>query len=1019
MVPVKLELHNFMSYGTHAPVLDFRPIHVACLSGGNGQGKSALLDAMTWAVWGEARKSSGSRKPDDEVLRIGSKRMKVSFTFDVDGARYRVERSYQRSATGKTSRSELEVQAFDTEKQAYVPLTGGSMRETQATIERIVGLDYDTFINSAFLLQGRSDEFTKKRPSERKEILSRILNLDRFERLYARARERALEAKRQVEHLGREIERLTEAVAHEEDWGEEREALEEEIEQLKVQLDAAREREQELARRLAHFEALRREEKSVGRSIEALKAREKQLEKEAGQLAGRIREAEELIAEAETIEREAKEYDELQAERERLDEEQERHRALEKKLAEKERAVAEKRHALEQRLSRLQADRQARSEQLVRCREQFSARPELEKKLRGARAAGRKLAVLQKKVKARRQMEEEITALRQAIHGQREALQGELRALRQRCLRNGRSLPDLEELEGDIERLAARFERRKELEARLEEIQEKGQRRREHLSALEGQRKARQAELREEQEALAAFEGADGEDCPMCGTVLTDGHRTQVLERYRQTIDQLDDEVARSEAQIEKTKKEVKRLRRRYREVRAEQAKLEGVAEKLATAREKREQARAGYNNLKALQKQADELQATLQEEAFAQKERRKLKALEEKLGEFDVDEEALEALRGQAAEEPHYAKRVEELEGIREKKAALEKEIAGLDKKIASVEAALDDGEELSVMTRQIATLRQEVEDTGFDPKHLREVRGRLRERTEAPSRLKDLEHARKNRAEWQAQQKVIEARGEEARKERREHEERKEEIVKELAERELVTQAHRETVEEREKREEALQEKQRHYGQLSQQLKQAKKDRAALKKTRGELSEAKSRRRLYKHLQAAFSKHGIPSLLIEQALPEIEQRANALLERVAEGKMHVRLETLKDKKTGGTKETLEIIITDEQGVPRAYETFSGGEAFRVNFALRLALAQLLAERNGVQVHTLVIDEGFGTQDEEGIENLVEAIHSVKDDFEKILVITHLNELKEAFPVRIEVEKDPALGSTFEMIGV
>jgi len=63
------------------------------------------------------------------------------------------------------------------------------------------------------------------------------------------------------------------------------------------------------------------------------------------------------------------------------------------------------------------------------------------------------------------------------------------------------------------------------------------------------------------------------------------------------------------------------------------------------------------------------------------------------------------------------------------------------------------------------------------------------------------------------------------------------------------------------------------------------------------------------------------------------------------------------------------------------------------------------------------VIDEGFGTQDEEGIERLVEAIQSIREDFAKVLVITHLERLKQAFPVRIEVEKDPATGSTFELV--
>jgi exonuclease SbcC len=216
----------------------------------------------------------------------------------------------------------------------------------------------------------------------------------------------------------------------------------------------------------------------------------------------------------------------------------------------------------------------------------------------------------------------------------------------------------------------------------------------------------------------------------------------------------------------------------------------------------------------------------------------------------------------------------------------------------------------------------------------------------------------------------------------------------------------------------EKALNGLQQRLGNLDAKLEQAESDREALADAREKRKEAAAERQRYKHLRAAFGKHGIPSLIIEETLPDIEERANRILDRLTDGRMHVRLETLKEKKRGGTKETLEIIITDEHGVPRPYETYSGGESFRVNFALRVALAQLLAERSGVRVRTLVIDEGFGTQDESGIERLVEAIQAIREDFAKILVITHLERLKRAFPVRIEVEKDPSVGSTFELVG-
>jgi len=166
------------------------------------------------------------------------------------------------------------------------------------------------------------------------------------------------------------------------------------------------------------------------------------------------------------------------------------------------------------------------------------------------------------------------------------------------------------------------------------------------------------------------------------------------------------------------------------------------------------------------------------------------------------------------------------------------------------------------------------------------------------------------------------------------------------------------------------------------------------------------------------AFGKKGVQAMLIEAAIPEIEQEANALLNQMTDGRMQVRFETQREKVTvkkddNATIETLDIVISDELG-PRNYEMFSGGEAFRVNFAVRIALSKLLARRAGARLQTLVIDEGFGTQDAHGRERLVEAINAVRDQFERILVITHIEELKEMFPVRIDVVKTGGGSSIF-----
>ncbi len=179
-------------------------------------------------------------------------------------------------------------------------------------------------------------------------------------------------------------------------------------------------------------------------------------------------------------------------------------------------------------------------------------------------------------------------------------------------------------------------------------------------------------------------------------------------------------------------------------------------------------------------------------------------------------------------------------------------------------------------------------------------------------------------------------------------------------------------------------------------------------------QLSQTAKEVKVYKDLAQAFGKRGIQALLIESALPEIEAEANELLSRMTDSRMHIKIETQRETKAGNVVETLDIKISDELGT-RNYEMFSGGEAFRINFAIRIALSKLLARRAGARLPTLIIDEGFGTQDSVGIEKLKEAINSIQDDFDKILVITHIEELRDSFPTRINVIKT-ANGSTLEV---
>ena len=189
MIPQRLSVRNFLCYRENVPTLDFQGIHVACLCGQNGHGKSALLDAVTWCLWGEAR-----GKTQDDLISYGADECRVELEFLSRDTSYRVIRS--RSRAGGRRRqgvSDLQFQVLGSD--AAIAITGDHIRETQAKIEQTIGMDYDAFINSAFLLQGRADEFTNKTPADRKAVLSKILGLEAYDRIQERARQRLDEGK--------------------------------------------------------------------------------------------------------------------------------------------------------------------------------------------------------------------------------------------------------------------------------------------------------------------------------------------------------------------------------------------------------------------------------------------------------------------------------------------------------------------------------------------------------------------------------------------------------------------------------------------------------------------------------------------------------------------------------------------------------------------------------------------------------------------------------------------------------
>ncbi|MFO1532808.1 MAG: SbcC/MukB-like Walker B domain-containing protein, partial [Thermoplasmatota archaeon] len=100
------------------------------------------------------------------------------------------------------------------------------------------------------------------------------------------------------------------------------------------------------------------------------------------------------------------------------------------------------------------------------------------------------------------------------------------------------------------------------------------------------------------------------------------------------------------------------------------------------------------------------------------------------------------------------------------------------------------------------------------------------------------------------------------------------------------------------------------------------------------------------------------------------------------------------------------QVFVTDN-GVPYALERFSGGEADLVHLALRLAVSRLLAERGGVELRFLALDEVFGSLDQERRDLVVATLQSLGTLYSQVLVVSHLEGLQETLGHVLRVSED------------
>jgi DNA repair protein SbcC/Rad50 len=187
MRPLRLELKNFTAY-REPQVIDFEDLDLFAITGPIGSGKSSLMDAMTFALYGKTPRV-GNRTV--QLIAQGQPALSVCLDFAVDRRRFRVVRTAGLKATSATIRLE---EWREDQWQSYGD-GADRIRDATRSIETLVGLDYEAFTRSVLLPQGQFQEFLVGDPAQRRSILTELLGLELFERMARRAGEVAREAR--------------------------------------------------------------------------------------------------------------------------------------------------------------------------------------------------------------------------------------------------------------------------------------------------------------------------------------------------------------------------------------------------------------------------------------------------------------------------------------------------------------------------------------------------------------------------------------------------------------------------------------------------------------------------------------------------------------------------------------------------------------------------------------------------------------------------------------------------------
>jgi exonuclease SbcC len=928
-----IEIQNYRRWSSLS--LDLADLGGAVLTGDNGTGKSSIIEAILWALYGVSRSPTV-----DGVVKIGQTDAAVTVIFDAAGERYRVVRKRTTRSRGK---SELDLYRHDGHGPAgevWTPLSGKNLADTQAEIERVLGVSYETLVAASVVQQGDAGRFTRSRPEERRAVLRAVLNLETWKDRARLARERARTEEAQADALARDVEAAPRLEA---EHAEAQAALE----RLAATLTEAQER---LDAATAHVATAREHDTAARAALQAAEARAAERPRLERDLATAREELAALDAERARLEAAARLDDVEQAERNLP--------AARERVADAERRLAEAQDAAARR-----ADLEAQRAALVeRYKAATARRDQAERESADLGFATIAASSVPKDRAAKARADAEVARLDAELeHAQAAA-------------------GTIDERPEIVEAKARRAEADRvqaDAVARLDALADAP-----HAAtrarAAHGAAAERLEAARKRAELLSRVPCSDAD-----GWTPVDGLGPDVREGQRCDLADACPLLADARAAAA----QVPTLETAEAEARAAADAARDREREWEAARKAQVDAVAGASEARLAVERAIET-ARAAVEAERQAARRALQAAQQTARDAATALAASEAAAARLPAMEAAAERAAEAQAEAETIAA---DGRALKARIDAIEAVdVPHAERVVQVERgeverleRTAARRTAAEAAAADLARLPERRARLDERIETAGAAIDA-CAVPDRLRLDA----YDARDKLALAEVAERDARR--AVEQLREEQATQRAAAD--------------------RLAAEL-------AALAEKRAEVER---RREVAAGWRATVEACELaPTLLIERAIPVLEAEANRVLADISPRGMQVRIDTQRALKSGdGMAETLDIIARDDAG-ERPYEDYSGGEQFRLDIALRLALAKLLADREGVPVEWLVIDEGgFGALDAAGKAALKDAVAALQPRYALILLVTHIEEIADALPHRLHVEDDGAGGSRLAQDG-